>query len=106
MRRRTCNQAQNIGKARHQGVELGLRQRIGDDWDLQTSYTWLRRTNLENRNVALLDSPRQRLFMAVGWQLLPQLKLQATLEAEQGRKVSYADAAARCASCPASASPA
>lgn len=89
----TCNQAQNIGKARHQGVELGLRQRIGDDWDLQTSYTWLRRTNLENRSVALLDSPRQRLFMAVGWQLLPQLKLQATLEAEQGRKVSYADAA-------------
>ncbi|HEL3782855.1 TPA: TonB-dependent receptor [Stenotrophomonas maltophilia] len=89
----TCNQAQNIGKARHQGVELGLRQRIGNDWDVQTSYTWLRRTNLEDRSVALLDSPRQRLFMAVGWQLLPQLKLQATLEAEQGRKVSYADAA-------------
>ncbi|UUS13919.1 TonB-dependent receptor [Stenotrophomonas sp. CD2] len=42
--------------------------------------------------MALLDSPRQRLFMALGWQLLPQLKLQATLEAEQGRKVSYADA--------------
>lgn len=89
----TCNQAQNVGKARHQGVELGLRQRIGDDWDLQASYTWLRRTNLEDRSVALLDSPRQRLFMAVGWQLLPQLKLQATLEGEQGRKVSYADAA-------------
>lgn len=89
----TCNQTQNIGRARHMGVELGLRQRFGDDWDLQGSYTWLRRTNLENRNVALLDSPRQRLFMALGWQVLPQVRLQATLEAEQGRKVSYADAA-------------
>lgn len=89
----TCNQAQNIGKARHQGVELGLHQQFGERWDLQGSYTWLRRTNLENRDVALLDSPRQRLFMAVAWQLLPQLKLQATLEAEQGRKVSYADTA-------------
>ena len=29
--------------------------------------------------------------MAVAWQLLPELRLQATLEAEQGRKVSYAD---------------
>ncbi|WP_313140786.1 TonB-dependent receptor [Stenotrophomonas sp.] len=89
----TCNQAQNIGKARHQGVELGLQQRFGDDWNLQGSYTWLRRTNLQNRDVALLDSPRQRLFMAVGWQMLPQVKLQATVEAEQGRKVSYADTA-------------
>ena len=88
---RTCNQAQNIGRARNVGMELGLQQRIGGDWDLQASYTWLRRTNLENRDVALLDSPRQRLFMAVGWQLLPQLRLQASLEAEQGRKVSYAD---------------
>ncbi len=89
----TCNQAQNIGRARHVGVELGLQQRFGDDWDLQGSYTWLRRTNLENRNVALLDSPRQRLFMALGWQMLPQIRVQATLEAEQGRKVSYADTA-------------
>ncbi|WP_406236109.1 TonB-dependent receptor plug domain-containing protein [Isoptericola jiangsuensis] len=87
----TCNQAQNIGKARHQGVELGLQQGFGDDWNLQGSYTWLRRTNLQDRDVALLDSPRQRLFMAVSWQMLPQVKLQATVEAEQGRKVSYAD---------------
>lgn len=89
----TCNQAQNIGRARHVGVELGLQQQLGENWNVDASYTWLRRTNLEDRDVALLDSPRQRLFMAVGWQLHPQWRLQATLEAEQGRKVSYANAA-------------
>ncbi len=89
----TCNQAQNIGRARHVGVELGLHQQLGEHWNLEGSYTWLRRTNLEDRTVALLDSPRQRLFVAAGWQLRPTLRLQATLEAEQGRKVSYADAA-------------
>ncbi|MCD9087268.1 TonB-dependent receptor [Stenotrophomonas sp. SY1] len=87
----TCNQAQNIGRARHVGVELGLHQQLGDRWNLEGSYTWLRRTNLENPDVALLDSPRQRLFLAADWQMLPELRLQATLEAEQGRKVSYAD---------------
>jgi len=89
----TCNRAQNIGRARHVGVELGLQQQLGEGWDLQGSYAWLRRTNLENRDVALLDSPRQRLFLALGWAALPQLRLQATLEAEQGRKASYANAA-------------
>lgn len=90
----TCNRAQNIGRARHLGVELGLQQQLAGDWELQGSYAWLRRTNLENRNVALLDSPRQRLFLVLGWAALPQLRLQATLEAEQGRRVSYANAAA------------
>lgn len=86
----TCNQAQNIAKARHQGIELSLEQRLGERWRLGGSYTWLDRDNLSERGTRLTDSPRQRLFAHLDWNLLPDLQLLATVEAEQGRWVSYA----------------
>lgn len=88
----TCEQAQNISRARNQGVELSLSQQFGHEWQADASYTYLDRTNLSDRSVVLLDTPRHRLFAAVRWQVHAQWALMSTVEAEQGRKVSFATA--------------
>ena len=82
-----CNQAQNIGKARHRGIELSLQQQLGKKGQVGAGYTWLDRDNLSNPTLLLTNSPRQRLFANAAWSFTPQLKAVATVEAEQGRIV-------------------
>lgn len=57
----TCDQPQNVAKARHVGAELGLQGSIGA-WDLGGNYTWLRRKNTSNPSLLSTDTPRQKLF--------------------------------------------
>lgn len=86
----TCDQAQNIGNARHQGVELSLDQNLGADWSLSLAYTLLDLENLENPAMPLTDSPEHRLFAHANWRPAPDLELIATVEAESGRIVPFA----------------
>ncbi len=86
----TCNQAQNIAEARHQGVELSLRQDIGERWRLGAAYTWLDRDNLSDASVRLLDSPRHKLFGHLSWSPSQQWEFIATVDAESGRHASFA----------------
>ena len=84
----TCDQAQNVGRTRSLGLELSLAQQLAAQWSANASYTYLSRANLSDRRVMLLDTPRHRLFAAVNWQASALWELRATLEAEQGRRVS------------------
>ncbi|MDD5365624.1 MAG: TonB-dependent receptor [Gallionellaceae bacterium] len=84
-----CNQMQNIAEARHQGVELSLEQHLGEAWRLGFNYTWLDRENKSNPSVPLTDTPRQRLFAHLDWDLAGAWAVQATAEWEEGRKVAY-----------------
>lgn len=86
----TCNQAQNIGKARHRGLETSIDQRIGEQWQVGANYTWLDRDNLSDRSEPLLDTPRHKLFAHASWRPTEHWTVVATLDAESGRKVSYA----------------
>lgn len=86
----TCDQAQNIGRARNRGIELSLHQDFAERGQFGTSYTWMDRDNLGNPAVPLTNSPRQRLFAYAQWAFTSQWALQATIEAEQGRIVPYA----------------
>ena len=86
----TCAQMQNVGIARHAGLELSLEQSITSHWTLSGAYTYLARRNLSDANVQLTDTPRHRLFSSLQWAPSDQWKLIATLEAEQGRKVAFA----------------
>ena len=63
----TCEQAQNIGKARSAGLELSLQQSLGSHWALGGAYTYLARRNLSDASVRLTDTPRHRLYAAVSW---------------------------------------
>ena len=85
----TCNQAQNIGRTRHSGLELALQQHIGPAWQLQGSYTLLRRTSLSDPSLVLTGTPRHRLLAAVQWQPHAQWQLRAEVEAERGRHVNF-----------------
>jgi iron complex outermembrane receptor protein len=85
----TCDQAQNVGRTRNLGLELSLAQQLSAQWSANASYTYLNRTNLSDRRVTLVDTPRHRLFAAVSWLPGAQWELRATLEAEQGRSVNF-----------------
>lgn len=85
----TCDQAQNIGRTRNLGLELSLSQQFAGRWQADATYTWLKRTNLSDTSVMLLDTPRHRLFAALRWQPHDQWTLQSTVEAEQGRRISF-----------------
>ena len=87
---RTCPQAQNVGKARHAGLELSLQQELARSWSVSGAYTYLARRNLSNASVQLTDTPRHRLFTALHWAPSDTWELRATLEAEQGRRVAFA----------------
>ena len=86
----TCEQAQNIGKARSAGLELSLQQAISSQWALGGAYTYLARRNLSDASVRLTDTPRHRLYAAVSWTPSDAWELRTTLESEQGRTVPFA----------------
>lgn len=86
----TCQQAQNVGEARHRGIELSLEQELGGGWTAGGAYTFLDRDNLSDASVTLTDTPRHRLFAHLGWAVSDAVAVQATLEAETGRTVAYA----------------
>lgn len=84
----TCNQMQNVGTARHEGVELSLEQRWGQ-WTAGGNYTYLERVNLTNSAIPLTDTPRHKLFARLGWSPADAWELQATVDSEDGRTVTY-----------------
>ncbi|MGP1683361.1 MAG: TonB-dependent receptor plug domain-containing protein, partial [Giesbergeria sp.] len=85
----TCAQAQNVGRARHTGLELSLDQTLSSQWTLTGAYTYLARRNLSDARVQLTDTPRHRLYTALTWAPSDAWELRTTLEAEQGRKVAF-----------------
>ena len=84
-----CDQAQNIGVARHRGIELAVEQQWGDAIRIGGNYTWLDRENLSNPVSPLTDTPKQKLFAHASIALGEQWELLATLDAESGRLVSF-----------------
>lgn len=88
----TCNQVQNVGTARHQGIEVSLEQQW-ERWTAGANYTYLERTNLSNPAILLTDTPRHKLFAHLGWQPADAWELQGTVDSEDGRTVTYGSAA-------------
>lgn len=87
-----CNQAQNIGSARHRGIELALQQRLGDRWRIGGNYTWLDRDNLSNPAMRLTNTPTHKLFVHAGVEIGERWELLATLDAESGREALFSGA--------------
>jgi len=79
-----CLQARNIGKARHQGFELGADWRAGA-WRVDGHYQYLDRDNLSQPQVLLTDTPRHQLMAHAAWALQPALTLHAQLKLESAR---------------------
>ena len=84
----TCNQMQNVGTARHEGIELSIEQQWGQ-WTAGANYTYLERVNLTNSAIPLTDTLRHKLFARLGWKPADAWELQATLDGEDGRTVTY-----------------
>jgi iron complex outermembrane receptor protein len=84
-----CDQEQNVGEARHTGIELTLDQAITASWQAGFAYTYLNRKNLSDSSVTLTETPRHRLFAHTRVQLGDQWALQAIVESEKGRYVTF-----------------
>lgn len=84
-----CSQKQNIGRTRHMGVELSLKQQLGNQWQVGINYTYLNRKDLNDKNNPLLDTPQHKLFGFVQYNPVEKLSLLAVVNSEKGRKVSY-----------------
>jgi len=85
----TCKQQQNVGDARHQGLEFLLTQQLTNTVTTGGNYTYLERENRTNAAIPLTDTPRNKLFAYVAWKPSDTWEYQATLDAESGRKVAY-----------------
>lgn len=85
-----CEQARNIGEARHQGIEVSFDQRLDRFGSISLAYTYLDRDNLQDSSVALTGTPEHRLFADSRVFVTPELTLAVTLEVESGRLVPFA----------------
>ncbi|GAB2182167.1 TonB-dependent receptor [Denitratisoma sp. agr-D3] len=84
-----CKQMQNVGTARHQGLEFSLTQQVSNTVSLGGNYTYLERDNLSNAAIPLTDVPRNKLFAYLTWKPSDSWEYQATLDGETGRRVAY-----------------
>ena len=89
----TCNQAQNVGHARHKGVELTLNQNLNEQVQMGLAYTYLKRDNLSDKQERLTDTPKHRIYAHMNYRFTSFLVWQNGVEAEQGRQASYRSAA-------------
>ena len=83
-----CNQTQNVGRTRHAGLELGLRQQIGEHWTLGAGYGYLHRKDLRG-DTPMLDTPVHKLNAFAEYRPVERIGLTAGVRAESGRKSSY-----------------
>jgi iron complex outermembrane recepter protein len=79
-----CVQAQNIGRVRAQGIELGGEARLGA-WSLDGHYQFLDRKNLSQPGILLTDTPRQQAMAHLAWTASQVLSLHANLKVASSR---------------------
>lgn len=81
-------QMQNIGETRARGIELGIRTRVGSQFELGGNATFMDLENLDDSNRKMLDVPDTK-FTAFGiWYPSDQIELVAFAEYDDGRWVS------------------
>jgi iron complex outermembrane receptor protein len=85
----SCSQKQNVGDARHRGLEFNLTQKLTDTWTTGGNYTYMERDNLSNSAIPLTDTPRNKMFAYIAWKPSDNWEYQATVDTESGRKVAY-----------------
>lgn len=78
-------QLRNLGEARFQGAELGVRTALGRRLQLQANHTYVSRVNLSNRALLMVDTPRHKSYGALTYQAHPRVSLLADIRYEGGR---------------------
>ena len=84
-----CQQTQNIGRTRHTGIELSLRQDIGSQWTFGAAYGYLNRKDLGSTDTPILNTPGHKLSAYAEYRPIERVSLHASVLAETGRKSSY-----------------
>ncbi|WP_066266342.1 TonB-dependent receptor plug domain-containing protein [Hydrogenophaga palleronii] len=80
----TCDQPQNVAKARNTGLEVGLQGDVGPV-GISGNYTLLQRKNLSAPAVRPTDTPSHKLFLTANWKINAAWDLGASGEATSER---------------------
>ncbi len=86
---RTVGQLQNVGRATNRGLEFGARYTV-PGLQAGANYTYLSRRNIDTPTLPATDTPRNKLFAFADWAFSSNLRLVASLDAENGRIVATA----------------
>ncbi len=78
-------QFQNVGQARHTGVELSMRSQPLRPILFTANYTFLDRKNISAPTVIPVDTPRHKTYGALSWRPFGGLQLLTDMRYEAGR---------------------
>lgn len=81
-------QMQNVGEARHTGLELGLGITAGDRFEAGGNFTLLDQENRSDPDIRLTGVPDRKLFLYATAKATAWLELQASLEHNSDRWIS------------------
>jgi len=80
-----CFQQQNIGRARHEGVELSATAALSEATVLSGHYTYLDRDNRSRPDLRPLDTPQHVAFVSLDQRLTTDIRALVSLRHESGR---------------------
>ena len=81
-------QMQNVGKARINGIELGLKTALGTQWEVGGNATWMDIKNVSDPTVKLTGIPETKLTLHALWRPVAAVDLIAFAEHDGGRWAS------------------
>jgi len=65
---RPLSQLQNTGRSEYYGAELALNLKLLRQLTIDANYTFIRRNNLDNKNIRFTDVPQHKVFLALIYQ--------------------------------------
>jgi len=81
-------QVQNVGTARHTGVELAAKWIASEQLDVGVNYTWLDRKSTTTPRRVLFGTPKHSAFAYVSWRPVERLELVPSVEFATERNTS------------------
>lgn len=78
-------QLRNLGEARYQGGEFGVRSNLTSALQLNANYTYLSRKNESNPGLLMVDTPKHKVYSSATYTPFSRITLLADLRYEAGR---------------------
>ncbi|MDM8174120.1 TonB-dependent receptor [Olivibacter sp. 47] len=74
------SQLQNTGDSEYMGFELAASYLVCPDFTVGSNYTFIKRNNISNPEIYLMDVPRHKWMLMAGYELNDRFRVQANME--------------------------
>ncbi|WP_293956620.1 MULTISPECIES: TonB-dependent siderophore receptor [unclassified Sphingobacterium] len=79
------NQLQNTGDSEYMGFEVAANYPVSPAFSLGSNYTFIKRNNISNPEIYLMDVPRHKVIFRAGYELRDRFRVQANMEHNSNR---------------------